>query len=132
MLSNEKYMWAVDNIMQYALNLNERSPDHFPVMAVSYGYLAMIQPHIISPEKYYEPFPTTTVGDSLATNFVYGTADTYLYDELLHSEAEDMLDDVTFYNQVNKGIRLGNFKPVQRKLSLLYLPILTFHEEKVN
>lgn len=101
-------------------------------MAVSYGYLAMIQPHIVSPEKYYEPFSSSMVGDSLATNFVYGTADTYLYDELLLSEAEDMLDDVTFYNQVNKGIRLGNFKPVQRKLSLLYLPILTFHEEKVN
>lgn len=91
------------------MNLNERSDDHFPILAVSYGYLALIQPYLLIPEKYYETLPSEIVGDSVAANLYVAPGNTYLYDSLTTSEADDMLDDVNFYNQVNKGIRLGNF-----------------------
>lgn len=41
-----------------------------------------------------------------------------------------MLDRVDFYNEVNYGIKLGNFVNKQRKLSRVFTPILTFHNER--
>ena len=131
-LSNVKFLSTVSNIFQWAMTLNERTDDHFPILAVSYGYLAMIQPYILNADKYFETLPSDLVGTSSYANLILASSDTYLYDAFSISEADDMLDVATIYNEVNKGIRLGNFIPTQRKLANFFTPILTFDDPTRN
>lgn len=123
-------MRTVCLIYEWAQNQNVQSTNHFPVMAVSWGYIAMIKPYLYEETKYFEVLPSTYVGKSVPLNLRLAPADSYLYDDFTLSEAEDMLDRVDFYNEVNYGIRLGNFLSKQRALSRVFAPILTFHNDR--
>ena len=80
-LQNKKYMRTVCLIYEWAQNQNVKSTNHFPVMAVSWGYIAMIKPYLYEEAKYFEVLPATYVGQSVPLNLRLQPADSYLYDE---------------------------------------------------
>jgi len=58
--------------------------------------------------------------------------DTYIYDEYATlEEAEEMLDEVQFYNELSYNIRLRTFLK-EKQLSRLFIPIATFNQDHVN
>lgn len=108
-LSNVKYMSTLNTIYQWAQDQNVQSTNHFPVMAVSWGYIAMITPYLYEPDKYVENMTASYIEASVSVNLRINPQDSYLYDEFTLSEADTMLDYITFYNELDIGIRLGNF-----------------------
>ena len=52
--------------------------------------------------------------------------ETFIYDELMGLDLEKTLDEVTFFNEMDEGIRLDDFKTAQELRS--FVPVATFDQ----
>ncbi len=55
--------------------------------------------------------------------------DSYFFDGLKLNEAEDWLNNVTFYNELIYNIPLGRFL-AERNLAEAFVPVATFNHDK--
>lgn len=83
-------MTCVANILDFAKNLNAKSNYHFPVLAVSYGYLALLGTN--SDNKLEDMPQKEYVQKLVKINLVHEVKDTYLYDGKTLADTENMLD----------------------------------------
>ena len=116
--------------MVWAQKQNVQSSKHFPVIAVSYGYLAVVQTLVRLHESIIEvPLEQRYVSHDI--NLRLTTDDTYIYDGLDLTTVEDMLDNIQFYNELSFNIRLRTFLK-EKQLSRIFVPIATFNQDHVN
>lgn len=129
-LNNTKYLDTVSQIYDWAQTQNVQSAQHFPVVATSYGYLAVVQTLAVLSKSIIE-VPLSERYVSLQINLRLNTEDTYTYDAYTLQEAETLLDNIVFFNELSYNIELNMFLK-ERALSKLFVPIATFNEDYTN
>ena len=73
--------------------------------------------------------PLEEIQVSNQINFRVKPEDSYFFDGLKLDEAEDWLNNVTFYNELIYNIPLGRFMS-ERVLAEAYVPVATFDHER--
>jgi hypothetical protein len=127
-LENERYLETVRTILQWAQDRNTQEPaDHFPLVAVSYGYLALIMTAIRGQDT-IQTVPQSLLWRSNELNLRIKPEDTYLLDGYTLKDAEQLLNNVTFYNKLAFNLPLKKFLS-ESVLSAAFVPVATFNED---
>ena len=100
------------------------------MIASSYGYLAVLQTLAVLAQSIVE-VPLAERYVSLQINLRLNTEDTYTYDAYTLAEAETLLDNIVFFNELSYNIKLNMFLK-EKALSKLFVPIATFNKEYTN
>jgi gamma-glutamyl hydrolase len=129
-LQNERYLATVREAVQWAQNHNVEGGSHFPLVAVGYGYMALLMTAIKSKET-IKALSEDDVFVSKELNLRLAPQDTYFFDGLTLNDTETQLDGVTFYNELVFNVPLKNFLQ-ESVLSQVFVPIATFHQERAN
>lgn len=129
-LNNTKYLDTVSQIYDWAQTQNVKSAQHFPVVATSYGFLAVLQTLAVLSQSIVE-VPLQERYVSLQINLRLNTEDTYTYDAYSLAEAETLLDNIVFFTELSFNIKLNMFLK-EKALSKLFVPIATFNKEYTN
>ena len=96
---------AVQRILHWAQEHNEKEDKHFPVMGVAYGCLAMLRSQMRD-DKYLQDI--TPSGD-LQINLAHKPQHTYIFDEFETEKLENILDNISFLSSLSLGISLNDF-----------------------
>ncbi len=123
-LENERYLNKVRAILQWAQTKNQ--DDHFPLVAVSYGYLALMMAGIQN-EGTIKTVDNFLLWTSAELNLRLRPEDTYLLDGYNLQTAESLLNNVTFYNELPFNVPLQSFLN-ERMLSKSFVPVATYND----
>lgn len=123
-LENERYLNKVRAILQWAQDKN--TDDHFPLVAISYGYLALMMAGIQS-EGTIKTVESSLMWTSAELNLRLRPEDTYLLDGYSLQTAESLLNNVTFYNELPFNVPLQQFLS-EKMLSKAFVPVATFND----
>ena len=107
-----------------------QSSKHFPVVAVAYGYLAVIKTTLRNDYSLTE-MPEVLVDASNEINLRIVPENTYIFDGINQEEADEILDDIEFYHELSHGVVLHTFMK-EKVLSRVFTPIATYHQDLVN
>lgn len=129
-LQNERYLAGVREVLQWAQSHNVVNEQHFPVAAVGYGYLALMMTAIKS-EETIQTMPEETILSSEELNLRLKPEDTYFFDGLSLKEMEAILNNITFFNEMQYGIPLKKFLG-ETMLSQVFVPVATYNSEQKN
>jgi len=119
------HMNAVKQILAFVSEENGKEDKHYPVMGVSYGMLSILKSQTTQ-SSLFRGLRSNLVGESLQQNLNLLPKETFLYDELMGWDLEKTLDDITFYNEVDEGIRLDDFKTAQQLR--YFVPVATYDQ----
>lgn len=70
--------------------------------------------------------PEELVGKALEQNINLDPRETFVYDEVLGGNLEDILDVIKFYNEVDVGFRLENFNYL--KELKVFIPVASYDQ----
>ena len=131
-LENEWYMAAVKTVYMWAQSHNSESDNskHFPVVATGYGYLAMMMVGMKSHDT-IEVVPEERIFASMELNLRLKPEDTYTLDGLSLKEAESILNNMTFFNELVYGIPLKHFLQ-EITLSKVFVPVATYNNDRAD
>lgn len=102
---NAEYQYAVVTVLSWAQQHNSVEEAHFPVVSMGYGFAAMLESQFL--DKHLFPMPSDMVARPLQQNLNLLPKQTFTYDEV--PDIESLLDQVTFYNDIDVGIQLDQF-----------------------
>jgi hypothetical protein len=83
-LENSKYLDTVSKILQYVSTNNKK--ETYPLMAVSYGYLAMIK--ILQISSSLEAVPSELIRTPVQVNLRMAAEKTFIYDDYSNRTAD--------------------------------------------
>ena len=131
-LENERYLDKVRAILQWAQDRNQQqSPkDHFPLIAVNYGYLALMMT-AIKGQNTIQTVSSDILWTSNELNLRIRPEDTYVLDGYSLQSAESLLNNVTFYNELVFNVPLKSFLQ-ETILSKVFVPVATFNQDGQN
>lgn len=69
--------------------------------------------------------------ENLEINLVLDPADTFIYDHLTLKQADELLDQIKFFNELTVNIKKSQFLK-ERSLSRLFAPTATFHQDQID
>ena len=126
-IKDANFMSSVGAIMEWAGDHNNQEDEaaHFPVVGVSYGYLAMLRSQDLN-DGFFTELRDDQIQESLQQNLNLVPKETYTYDEIIGEHLERMLDHVNFYNEVDSGITLDTFIHTQQLKH--FVPVATFDQ----
>lgn len=126
-IQDPNFMASVGAVMEWAGDHNNEIEEHmhFPVVGISYGYLAMLHSQDLN-DGFFTELRPNQVHQNLQMNLNLKPKETFTYDEVLGEHLERMLDNVTFYNEVDTGITLDTFIHTQQLRH--FVPVATFDE----
>lgn len=124
---NYHFVKTVKDILMWAQDHNEQDTQHFPIMGVGYGFLAMLRSQMDYPKKYLQH---CKAGGKLQLNLAHEPRHTYIYDEYNKNELETMLDKIKFFSDLELGITMEDFVRQEHHLSKLFVPVGSFHDEE--
>lgn len=117
------YTKMVRRILRWAQRHNEVESQHFPILAVGYGALAMIRSQMKDEAELTQFAP----GGGYQQNLVHDPKHTYLFDEFTREQLEDVLDKIKFFSDLELGINMEDFVLDHNTLSNIFMPVCTFH-----
>lgn len=103
------YVFAVGSIMSWAQEHQNDLSKHFPVVGVSYGYLAMLRSQLRNDEM-FDYLPRELTHTNLQQNLNLMPNETFTYDEKAPMDLEQLFDEIDFYNELEFGLTLDSFK----------------------
>ena len=106
---DEQYLTAIRRILAWAGEHNQKEDSHFPIVAVSWGMLAMLRTQTTQ-LSLFRGLKDHLVGEALQQNLHLLPKETFLYDEIIGFEFEQTLDEISFYHEMDEGITLDDFK----------------------
>ena len=101
-----------------------RDDKHFPVIATSFGYTAMLRSQLRDDEDIMVGVPEEHVCKPLSQNLNLLPRDTFTYDEIEVKDLEMTLDHLTFFNENEVGVSLENFN--NSKGLRIWVPVATY------
>ena len=122
---DEQYLTAIRRILAWAGEHNQKEDSHFPIVAVSWGMLAMLRTQTTQ-LSLFRGLKDHLVGEALQQNLHLLPKETFIYDEIIGFEFEQTLDEISFYHEMDEGITLDDFKKAQQLLH--FVPIATYDQ----
>ena len=117
------------NILKWAQDHNNEESFHFPVVGVSWGMMAMLKSQMRDTSK-LESLSEKMVGEALQQNLNLTPFETFTYDEWRGYDLEDLFDKVDFYNEVDLGMTLKDFK-INRGMRA-FVPVATWDSDDLS
>lgn len=127
-LLNERYVAAVKQVLFWAQDHNSRQDQHFPVVAVSYGYIALMMQAVRNEGTVMPVSDDQEIFNSLELNLRIKPEESYVFDGLTLNETESWLNNATFYSDLVYNIQLDKFLR-ERDLSDSFVPVATFNHD---
>ena len=124
-----EFVIQVGNILTWAQKHNNNESFHFPVVGVSWGMMAMLKSQIKDTGKFVE-FPEKMVAEGLQQNLNLTPFETFTYDEWNGYALEDLFDKTDFYNEVDLGLTLKEFK-INRGMRG-FVPVATWDSDDLS
>ena len=110
---DEDYMQAVRRILVWSSEHNLDDAKHFPVVGVSWGMLSLLKSQTTQ-ESLFKGLPESLLGAPLQQNLFLTPKETFIYDEVHGMDLEKTLDDVTFYHEMDEGVKLSELRTAQQ------------------
>lgn len=128
-LKNERYVQGVKSVLLWAQEHNAHPEQHFPVVATSYGYLALLMQAVRNENTVSSIIDEEQVYRSMELNLRIKPEDSYIFDGLTLSQTESWLNNATFYSELIYNIQLEKFLK-ERELADAFVPVATFNHDK--
>lgn len=122
---NLDYSRAVQRMLKWSQLHNQVESQHFPVLGVGYGALALMKAQLLTDEHLSE---FGGKGSKLQLNLAQEPEHTYLFDEYKKEDLEATLDKIKFFTDVEMGLTMEDFVLEHKQLSTLFIPICTFDD----
>lgn len=122
------YVKAVQRAIEWAQLHNEQENNHFPILGVGYGCLAMMRSQS-DYKKFYTEFEAR---GRLQVNLAHKPEHTYLFDEYKLEELEQILDKISFFSDVEMGITMADFILQEKILSSIFMPVSSFDDSSLK
>lgn len=126
---DSQYLTQVSRILAWAGSHNLEDDKHFPIVGVSYGMLAMLRSQS-SQTSIFTDLDDNLVGEALQMNLNLLPKETFVYDEFRGWDLEKTLDEITFYHEMDTGIKLSDFITSQQLRQ--FVPVSTYDQGKKN
>jgi len=126
---DDRYLTQVTKIMDWAAKHNADDDTHFPIVGVSWGMLSLLRSQTNSSGLFKE-LKDHLIGEPLQQNLHLLPKETFIYDEMLGWDLEKTLDEVTFYHEMDEGIKLSDFITAQQLRH--FVPVATYDQGKKN
>jgi len=105
-LLNERYIAGVKSVLFWAQEHNSHPEQHFPVVATSYGYLALMMQAVRKENTVVPIEESDEIFHSLELNLRIKPEESYVFDGLTLNETESWLNNATFYSELTYNIKL--------------------------
>lgn len=121
---NLEYTKAIQRMLKWAQLHNRAESQHFPVLGVGYGALALMKSQMMSDIHLSDFKPK----NKMQLNLAQEPEHTYIFDEYKKEDLEATLDKIKFFTDVEMGLTMEDFVLEHNQLSSLFIPVGTFDD----
>ena len=115
---------SIRKMLQWAQRHNEKESQHFPVLGVGYGNLALIKSQL-NDEHEFDSFKAK---GKLQQNLAHDPKNTYLFDEYTKDQLDSLFDRIKFFSDVEVGMTMEQFILEHKILSGIFMPVCSFDD----
>lgn len=107
---NNRYLATISAIIEYALTTNIEKSDYFPVIVQNHAFAHFLNNRVPNDKSIMSLVPGSMVNGNVKLRTVVHPKKSFIFDELMPEDLEDMVHDGSVYNRIPHGLTVRHFE----------------------